>query len=92
MTLEESKIQFLSLNGNDIFVSGKGIELINKIHDDFKLELEAEYKRGQDSILSRSCEDCKHSFVRRKGELVLCDIYEELMPIGLTLCNQWEQR
>ena len=38
MKREEAKIQFLSLNGNDIFVSGKGVDLINKIFDDFDIE------------------------------------------------------
>lgn len=40
MIREEAKIQFLSLDGNDIFVAGKGIELINKIFDDFESLLE----------------------------------------------------
>lgn len=53
------------------------IALVNKIYDDFE---------------SRTCDSCKHSFIRRKGESALCNIYEELMPIGLTLCNQWEQK
>lgn len=26
------------------------------------------------------------------GVWALGDIYEELMPIGLSLCNQWEQK
>lgn len=77
----------------------KCFKFIEELFTDFKLELEAEYQRGQEDVLSRSCEGCKH---HRESELA--DAIECIKGIALFTsdygyfvdrdfsCNRWEQK
>ena len=61
--------------------------LINKD----KLELEAEYQRGRDDVLSRSCEECKWEHIIAKDSkenplFYACFSCSRAMP------DKWEQK
>lgn len=68
--------------------------LLERIYEEFKLELEAEYKRGwsdrhtQSDLEGRSCNNCRSKH---------CDIKRELLERssinpGYFNCNDWEQK
>ena len=73
--------------------------LLERIYEEFKLELEAEYKRGQDSILSRSCKSCKYITVGDEwtdgcSHKEIYDCYDDgsyVIPTDFG-CNRWEQK
>lgn len=69
------------------------LRLINTVYDNFKLELEAEYKRGQDSILSRTCESCK--LFRNADKACFLNsqnVYIRPASIDFSGCGRWEQK
>lgn len=71
--------------------------LLERICEEFKLELEAEYKRGQDSILSRSCKSCKHKYIVDSMTTECRDNdspidYLDLECFPEFSCNKWEQK
>ena len=71
--------------------------LVAKIYADFKLELETEYKRGQDSILSRSCKSCKHKYIVDSMTTECRDNdspidYLDLECFPEFSCNKWKQK
>jgi hypothetical protein len=82
-------------------------KLIRKIYDDFKLELEAEYKRGwkdratqsdleSRTCKSRTCENCNHREFNGEFENDVCKNINSLMleyEISADFgCNKWEQK
>jgi hypothetical protein len=82
------------------------LRLLDKIYDDFKLELEAEYKRGwkdrhtQSDLENRTCESCKHCLKdmicegSRECEEGVSFIQSESFYLveGTDGCNRWEQK
>lgn len=84
----------------------KCFKFIEELFTDFKLELEAEYQRGQEDVLSRTCEGCEH-FVPDKSEDGT-DGYCRIIRMATTLeggeegvflgrynsssCSDWEQK
>lgn len=70
--------------------------VVDEIFTDNKLELKAEYQRGQDSILSRTCENCKFRIFNGEFENDQCRNIESLMnnqDISADFsCNRWEQK
>lgn len=70
---------------------------IDELFDHFKLELKSEYKRGQDSILSRTCESCKHKYIVDSMTTECRDNdspidYLDLECFPEFSCNKWEQK
>jgi len=64
---------------------------------DFKLKLEAEYQRGRDSILSRTCKSCKHKYIVDSMTTECRDNdspidYLDLECFPEFSCNKWEQK
>lgn len=64
-------------------------DTIDKIYTDFRLELEEEFKRGQEDVLSRSCEGCK--WLMFCGIKKTLDTNHAVAPPEFS-CNRWEQR
>lgn len=66
---------------------------VYKIYTDFKLELEAEYQRGKEDVLSRSCENCllfrpsdKACFLNSQN------VYIRPVCISFSGCGKWERK
>ena len=71
--------------------------LLERIYEEFKLELEAEYQRGRDSILSRTCKSCKHKYIVDSMTTECRDNdspidYLDLECFPEFSCNKWEQK
>lgn len=61
---------------------------------DFKLKLEAEYQRGRDSILSRTCESCEHftDGICYSNLVCLMNGGEYLLTAKEFSCGTWKQK
>lgn len=72
-------------------------KLIRKIYADFKLELEAEYKRGwkdratQSDLENRTCESCKHKEDNGFGWVRCYKLGAIFRDISFG-CNEWLQK
>lgn len=79
----------------EILILNETVKAQTNYISDFKLELEAEYKRGQEDVLSRTCEGCKY-WCKEKG----CDLtYWQDYSHGYGFeseaddyCSRWEQK
>ena len=79
------------------YIGSEFDKFIEKIYSDFKLELEAEYQRGRDSILSRTCKSCKHKYIVDSMTTECRDNdspidYLDLECFPEFSCNKWEQK
>ena len=78
------------------------LRLLDKIYEDFKLELEAEYKRGwkdrtkQSSLENRTCGNCKYKYIvdsmttKCRNDNSPID-YLDLDCFLFFSCTEWEQ-
>lgn len=69
-------------------------DIIDKIYTDFKIELEAEYQRGRDDVLSRSCEGCEHfeDSICYNNLVCLMNGGEYILTSKEFSCHRWEQK
>jgi len=85
---ELSELHFKGFSKQDVF------RLVDKIYEDFKLELEAEYKRGwkdraaQSDLENRTCNNCRSKHCDIKIALIKSDS----MNPDYFNCNDWEQK
>ena len=73
------------------YIGSEFDKFIEKIYSDFKLELEAEYQRGRDSILSRTCEGCKFGIfgIDSVGYEIECT---KKWQCARAMPDKWEQK
>ena len=65
--------------------------IVDKIFASFKLEPEAEYQRGRDDVLNRSCEGCKWKHIPAKDSKEN-PLFYACFSCSRDMPDKWEQK